>query len=217
MDYARRQRDPSKHVVGIAFVVLVHALVIWALMSGLARTAVDVIKKPLTATIVEQIRTPPPPPPPPKRIEPPKVVKQPVETYVPPPDVPPPVVQQAPVITDVTPTPPPEPRVIAPPPPPVVVAPPAPPKPAIRRGITRIAGDNPEYPRQAIRAGIEKGKVVARLQIDEKGNVTEVTIVSSDPPRVFDRAVMDALKGWKFQGEGEKYVGEIEVNFSLKE
>ena len=50
--------------------------------------------------------------------------------------------------------------------------------------------------------------------IDEKGNVTEVIIVSADPPRHFDKAVVDALKDWKFKAEGEKYVGEIEINFS---
>ena len=48
--------------------------------------------------------------------------------------------------------------------------------------------------------------------IDEKGNVTEVIIVSADPPRHFDKAVIDALQDWKFKAEGEKYVGEIEIN-----
>jgi TonB family protein len=104
--------------------------------------------------------------------------------------------------------------------PPAVVAPPAPPpppKPAIRRGIVRLGGDDPVYPRQAIRAGIAKGRVLARVMIDEKGNVTEVIIVSADPPRHFDKAVVDALQDWKFKAEGEKYVGEIEINFSLKD
>ena len=39
MDYARRQRDPTRHLVGIAFVILVHGLVIYALVTGLARKA----------------------------------------------------------------------------------------------------------------------------------------------------------------------------------
>lgn len=217
MDFARRQRDPKRHIVGFTFVVLLHALVIYGLMTGLARQVVEVIKKPVSATIVEEIKKPPPPPPPPpKRIEPPKV-QAPIQTYVPPPDIPaPPPVVEAPTITAVTPTPPPEPYVIAPPAPPVVVAP-APPKPAVRRGITRIAGDDPSYPREAIRAGVDKGRVVARLRIDEKGNVTEVEIIASNPPRVFDRVVRDALSDWKFRAEGEKYVGEVEINFTLKD
>ncbi len=47
MDFARQQRDPARHVIGISVVILVHALVIYALMTGLARKAVEVIKKPL--------------------------------------------------------------------------------------------------------------------------------------------------------------------------
>ncbi len=76
MDFARQQRDPTRHLIGITFVILVHAIVIYALVTGLARKAIEVIKKPLTATIIEEIKVPPPPPPPPppKRVvEPPKV------------------------------------------------------------------------------------------------------------------------------------------------
>jgi TonB family protein len=64
---------------------------------------------------------------------------------------------------------------------------------------------------------VAKGRVVARLQIDEKGNVTEVIITVSEPPRVFDREVRNALSTWKFKAEGERYVGEVEINFSLKD
>jgi protein TonB len=203
-------------MIGIAFVVLVHVLVIWALLSGLGKNVIQIIKKPLNATIIEEVKLPPPPPPPPpkKIIEPPKTPPPPQETYVPPPDIPMPVTT-APTITAVTPAPPPEQYVIQPPP--VVVAPPAPPKPAVRRGIVRLAGDDPSYPKEAIRAGVAKGRVVARLQIDEKGNVTEVNITSSDPPRVFDKVVRAALENWKFRAEGERYVGEVEINFTLKD
>ena len=213
MDFARQQRDPTKHLIGITFVVLVHVIVIYALINGLGRTLVEVIKKPLSATVIEEIKAPPPPPPPPKKIiEQPKV-QVPVETYVPPPDVPPPVqTQEAPVISAVTSTPPTEPHVIAPPAPA-----PTPPKPTVRRGISRISGDDPTYPRAAIRAGVAKGHVIARVHIDEKGSVTEVVIVSADPPRHFDKAVIDALQGWKFKAEGEKYVAEVELNFTLKD
>ncbi len=217
MDYAQRQRDPARHAVGIAFVVAVHVLVIYALITGLGTKAIEVIKKPLNATIIEEVKLPPPPPPPPppprKMIEPPKV--QPLETYVPPPDIPPPVQSTAPVITAVTPTPPPEPHVIQPPP---VVAMPAPaPKPYVRRGVACNQIEKPTFPRDAIRAGVQKGRVEARLSIDEKGNVTAVDITSSEPPRVFDKVVKGALETWKCEADGSKYVGVVEVNFSLKD
>ena len=63
--------------------------------------------------------------------------------------------------------------------PPVVVAPPAP-KPAIRKGIIPLEKVNPIFPREAIRAGVQKGHVIARLFIDEKGLVSEVRIVEAD-------------------------------------
>jgi periplasmic protein TonB len=212
MDFAQRQRDPTRHIIGITVVILVHVLVIYALVTGLARKAVEVIKKPLTATIIEEIKAPPPPPPPPKKVELPKV-QPPPQVYVPPPDVPVPTTSE-PVISAVTPTPPAEPHVIAPPPP-VVEAPP-PPKPAIRKGIVPIEKTDVVYPKEAIRNGVESGRVVARLFIDEKGLVTEVQIVVSEPPRVFDREVIRALSRWKFKPEGEKFVGEIELGFKLE-
>jgi len=214
MDFAQQQRNPTRHLIGITVVVLLHILVIYALVTGLARKAVEVIKKPLTATIIEEVKLPPPPPPPPPKrvIEPPKA--QPVvQPYVPPPDIPPPQAPSEPVISAPSITPPAEPHVIAPPAPP---APPAP-KPAIRKGITPISKVDPIYPREAIRAGIARGKVVARLFIDEKGLVTEVRIVEADPPGVFDKEVKRALAQWKFQPEGEKFVGEVDLTFVLKD
>jgi TonB family protein len=86
----------------------------------------------------------------------------------------------------------------------------------VRRGITRLAGEDPVYPREAIRMGIDNGKVRARVMIDEKGDVDNVVIVKAEPSEYFDQAVIDALRTWKFTADGEKYVGEIEVKFSLQ-
>src|SRR4249920_2690346 len=85
MDFARQQRDPTRHLIGITIVVLVHIFVIYALMTGLVRKGVEVIKKPLSATIIEEVKLPPPPPPPPPKqtAKPP-----PPPEYVPPPDIP---------------------------------------------------------------------------------------------------------------------------------
>ena len=215
MDYAKRQRDPTRHLIGIAFVILVHALVIWALLTGLAGKAIQVIKKPLNATIIEEIKLPPPPPPPPpKRIEQPKV-QVPVQPYVPPPDIPPPVAPTEPVISAPTAVVPTEPAVIAPPPP-VAVAPPAPPQPAVRKGVSCPVQEEVIFPREAIRRGVEKGRIDAILTIDEKGNVTDIAITTSEPRGVFDRVVRDTLVNWKCAAEGAKYKASVELNFVLK-
>jgi TonB family protein len=105
--------------------------------------------------------------------------------------------------------------VVIAPPPPVVVAPPAPPKPAIRQGVSCTKRDSPSFPREAIRAQIQKGRVDAVLTIDGKGNVTDVQIVHSSPPRVFDRVVRETLSEWKCVGEGSSYKASVEINFTL--
>jgi protein TonB len=210
MDFARQQRDPTRHLIGITFVILLHVIVIYALVTGLARKAIEVIKKPLTATIVEEIKAPPPPPPPPKKIEIPKTPPPP-QVYVPPPDVPVPTTPSEPVIAAVTPTPPPAPPVIAPPAPPA----PPPPKPAIVRNVKIVSRVDPDYPREARKKEIE-GSVIADVYIDEKGDVTEVKIVEGKPPRIFDAAARAALMQWKFAPTGDKYIGEIEIGFKLQ-
>src|ERR671926_307135 len=53
----------------IAMVVLLHIAIGYALVTGLARKVVEVIKAPLETKIIEEIKKPPPdqpPPPPPK-------------------------------------------------------------------------------------------------------------------------------------------------------
>lgn len=131
MDFSKRQADPRRHLVGIGFVILLHAIIIYALVSGLAKKVVDVVRAPIETKVIEEIKKPPPPPevvlPPPPKLEAP-----------PPPFIPPPEVQIAappppqPTITATPTPPPPAPVVIAPAPPPAPQAPPAPPpaKPA---------------------------------------------------------------------------------------
>ena len=202
MDYARQQRDPTRHLIGIAFVVAGARPRHLGAVTGLGSKPSQVIKKPLTATIIEEIKLPPPPPPPPpkKIIEPPKAPPPP-QPYVPPPDIPPPCAVEPPIIRPSRQCRRPSrrdraaaaPVVVAPPPPP------PPPKPAVRRGVTRLSGDDPDYPREAIKAGVEKGRVVARLQIDEKGNVTDVDHrVGRSAARFRPRRCIDALTDWKF-------------------
>ena len=80
----------------------------------------------------------------------------------------------------------------------------------------RVAGEPPVYPREAVRSGIESGRVVALVTIDAQGNVADVAILKSEPARVFDRAARTALAGWKFKPEGERFQGEVELLFNLK-
>ena len=44
---------------------MLHVLIVWAMVTGLARKAVEVVKQPIVAQIIEEVKPPPPPPPPP--------------------------------------------------------------------------------------------------------------------------------------------------------
>ena len=128
MNYAEQQRNPSKHMVGLGVVIVMHIILGWALLNGLARKVVEVVKGPIETKIIEEVK--PPPPPPPENLPPPPKLPPPPPAYMPPPEIkietPPP---PAPTITVQTTPPPPAPPVaIAPPTPPE--APPAPPAPA---------------------------------------------------------------------------------------
>ncbi len=211
-DYRETQSSgTARRTQTIVVVGVLHVLVGYALVSGLARKVVEVIKAPIETKIIEEVRKPPPdtpPPPPPKLAAPPP-------PFIPPPEInitPPPAVAQT--ITTVTTTKP-------PPGPPPKAAPPAPPAPApgpaVRKNVKPV-GDivRPVFPRQAIRDGIQSGTVVAHLVIRPDGSVSEVRIISAKPPRIFDREVQRALSQWRFAPEPVGFVGEVEIEFKLE-
>ena len=45
MNFAQRQRDPRKHLVGITAVILFHGFIVYALLTGLAKKVVDELDK----------------------------------------------------------------------------------------------------------------------------------------------------------------------------
>jgi periplasmic protein TonB len=220
-NYRYQPKDTSKRYTGIIFVVLLHALLGYVLVSGLARKGLEIIKKPLEAVVIQEviIPPPPPPPPPPKEIKPPEQ-KAPKVEAPPPPFVPPPEVA---VVPSTAPTieasvaPPPAPVVIAPPPPPVVVeAPPAPPAaPKPNRADIGVACPTqvpPEMPRKAIQDGAT-GVVKAKALIKD-GVVKEVTILSG--PRIFHAAVRAAMLQYKCSSDSGSDAIEATQEFSFK-
>ena len=212
--------DPSSRVKGIAIVVVLHVLIGYALVSGMARKGLELIKKPLEAVVIQEvIIPPPPPPPPPKKIDPPPEVPKvqaPPPPFVPPPDTPPPVTSTAPVIHSVS-TPTPTPHVIAPPPPPPAppapaAPPPAPPPPVIKTiGVLCPSQVPPEMPRRALQDGTQ-GVVKAQIVL-KGGTVQEVNILAG--PRVFHAAVKAAIMQYKCVGDGAEVTVTQEFNFKI--
>src|SRR4051794_28722235 len=179
MNFAQQQNDGRRRIIGFGAVLLFHLLIVYALVSGLAKKVVEVVRAPIETKVIEEIKKPPPPPevvvPPPPKLEAP-----------PPPYIPPPEIQIAtppppqPTITATTPTPPPAPVTITPAPPPVVAAPPAPPPPPAVQSAGTIcptyekAMGDVAFPREAIRQGLEKGEVTIQFTVGPNGEIKDV-------------------------------------------
>ena len=217
MDYAQQNRDPTRHLIGITVVVLLHVVLVYALVNGLARKIVDVIKDPLSVKLIQEIKPPPPPPPPPKVVTPPppKAVLPPPPVYVPPPEV---VVDR----------PPPPPQVAvtttAAPPPVEIPPPPAPPAQVVKAAPPAIVQvgvicpnwpdvrSNVEYPAQAQRKNIT-GDVVVEFSVDASGAVKDINIVRS-ANKIFNGAVTAAISRLQCEGQGQPQ--RVAATFSFK-
>lgn len=201
MDYAQQQRNPGKHLTGFTVVVILHIVLGWALLNGLARKIVEVVKGPIETKIIEEVK--PPPPPPPENLPPPPKNAPPPPSFVPPPEVQIANPAPAPAITVTREAPPPAPPVaIAPPP-----APAAPPAPAVVRQavparIDVSSCEKPEYPSAATRAEAT-GVTKIRFTVDATGKVSKADLEksagSSREHRLLDRAAVEALSKCPFK------------------
>jgi protein TonB len=79
---------------------------------------------------------------------------------------------------------------------------------------TVVSKVDPEFPREAIQAGADKGVVKARMTVDGTGEVVRVEILEAQPRRVFDRAVIKTLSQWRFSSGANGRTVEIDVNFT---
>ena len=76
--------------------------------------------------------------------------------------------------------------------------------------VTRVSNPAPEYPRRAIRLGLE-GSVRLEFDVDTDGSVLDPYVVESSPAGVFDRAAIKAVR--KFLYEPPTYNGtSVKVN-----
>jgi protein TonB len=218
MDYARQQRNPSRHLVGIGGVVLFHALVIYALVTGLARKVVEVVKGPIEVKVIEEVKAPPPPP---EVVPPPPKMAAPPPPFIPPPEINIAQPTTAPTITAVTREAPPAPMapVIQPPAPPAPKAPP--PAPAGPRSARVVCPNyvevmsKIEYPRQALLDGIE-GEVLIEFTVAADGQIKDVAIKSSSN-RIFNRSALAAVQsGLTCQGQGQDVRVQAPVSFKIR-
>jgi protein TonB len=214
--YGRRQQNPVRRYAGIATVLLLHIVFIWALMNGLANKVVQIVQKPIETKIIAPVKPPPPPPMPIVQLPPPKF-SPPPPPFVPPPEVqvtPPPVVptithQAVPVPTPVAPDPP---------APPAPVVPPAPAKPVSH--VVGVVCPNSDqvrrsigYPQEAQDNNIT-GDVLISFVVDPQGHVTEEKVEHSADP-ILDHAAFVAVKKFNCISQGEPVRVQVPFSFNL--
>lgn len=178
MPYAAKQSSPGK-LIGLAVTFVIHAAVIYAVMTGLAMRAVEVMTGPIETEIIEEVRPEEdrPPPPPPPQFEAP-----------PPPFIPPPEIAiTAPTPTAITSVQREKP----------VEAPPPPPR-TMPRSDPRRPNGRPDYPPTSQRLG-EEGAVILDLFVGEDGRVKEAKVATSSGFERLDEAAMkEALRSYRF-------------------
>jgi protein TonB len=216
MDFAQQQRDPTRHLIGIGAVVLLHVLVVWALVSGLARKVVEVVKGPIEVKVIEEIIKKPPPPP--EVVPPPPKVQAPPPPFIPPPEIniaPPPTT--APTITAVTKDAPPSPQA------PVIQKVPestvATAAPAVRSAQIACANyrevmSSIVYPREALKDGIE-GDVVIEFTVGANGQIKD-TVIKSSSNRVFNRSSISVVSQLQCQSGGQDIRVQAPISFKIR-
>ena len=207
MDFSKRQADPRRHLTGFALVILFHAFIVYALVTGLAKKVVEVVRAPIETKVIEEVKKPPPPdtPPPP----PPKMVQM-LPTFVPPPEV----MVQTPIAPPVISTR----TAVAPP----VYAPPAPPAPPVAAAPPSVGvacpnsqeiRTNIKYPVQARKDGLQ-GEVLIEMTIAANGEVKDVDVKSSTN-RAFNSVAISASKQFKCNGQGRDVRVQVPYSFKL--
>lgn len=91
-----------------------------------------------------------------------------------------------------------------------------PPLPSVFRDVKPVKKVKPKYPREAEDAHIQ-GRVRVRLKVEVNGSVSEAKITLSEPPGVFDEAVMEAVMQYIFKRDGTSYYADQEIHFRLDE
>lgn len=209
MDFAREQRNPAKHLLGLSFVLVFHVVLVYGLVNGLGHQMIEVIKKPYETKLIEEAKELPPdkpPPPPPKLAPPPPPFIPPVEVNI---------AVTAPVSNTIT-------QVTSVRPAPVVVAPVAP------KHVERVAPvidanrncAKPEYP-SASRRLEEEGTVQLRFLIDLDGRAVDSQVEKSSGYDRLDQAARTALGKCQFKpgsvgGKPERTWASIKYTWKLE-
>lgn len=221
MNVVRHQRNSAQQLLAIGPVVLLHVLIAYALVTGLARKVVEVVKGPIEVKLIEEVIKKPPPPP--EIVVPPPKLAAPPPPFIPPPEItiePPPT--PAPTISVVTQEAPPVPEapVIQEVPKTPMQAPVQAPPPAVRSAQVvcanyRAVMSSIPYPRQARRNGIE-GEVVIEFTVTASGQIRDPVVRLSTNP-MFNQPTLRAVQTLlTCDGQGQDVRVQAPVSFRIR-
>jgi periplasmic protein TonB len=186
MSYADQSMSGNR-VTALIIVALIHIVLIYALVTGLAYEGYKKVMQRVTAVdIKEEVKKEPPPPPKKLDIKPPPLV-------VPPPKM---NINTAPVVQETVKQAPPPPVVVLPPPPSAPPPPPPPrfsPKGAVPKGNPGNWATTNDYPSRALREERE-GTSGFRVTVGPDGKVTDCQITSSSGHADLDAAACDNIR-----------------------
>jgi periplasmic protein TonB len=76
----------------------------------------------------------------------------------------------------------------------------------------------PEFPADALRKGVDRGVLKAKITVDGAGVPTDVEIVETQPAkaRMLSNALIDSLKTWRWEGQGKPASFELQVVLSAE-
>lgn len=91
---------------------------------------------------------------------------------------------------------------------------------ALDQPLTPVSRIPPVYPAGAKHRGIE-GWVRVRFEVDERGDVGNVTVIEAEPKGVFDDSVIRCVRQWRFEpgtvgGVPVRTLAETTVRFELE-
>jgi periplasmic protein TonB len=210
-EFGKKQQNPVRRFGGIAVVIVLHIVLVYALLNGLATKVVRVIQRPIETRIIEPVKPPPPPPLPTVKLPPPKLAPP------PPPFVPPPEVQvQAPPQPTIThqATPVQSAPVVAPP----VQAPPAPKPVSTEVGVVCPNSDQVRssvaYPKEAQENNVT-GDVLVEFVVDPQGHITNEHVAKSSEDASLDAAAFNAVKRFSCVSQGQPVRVQVPFSFNL--
>ena len=79
--------------------------------------------------------------------------------------------------------------------------------------LRAISTPAPRFPPEALRAGTS-GEVQVEFTVGVDGSVTGARVVRADPPRVFDREAVAAVRRWRFEPVAAPVTTRRTINFA---